>query len=300
MDRATATSQLKEQLRRDVGALYRRADREWSRPISETLHQLRATNTRAVIFGGTLRSLLISRIRNGRFGRPRDVDIVVSGVSIERLREQFRDCVKRETRFGGLQLERTAWQFDVWPLERTWALRDEAECDTRFSKLPFTTFFNLEAVAVDVWNSPGKPRTVYSGDDQFFSGLLDEVLEINREENPFPALCVVRAFVFASSTGFSIGPRLARYLVRHGDMTDEELLSVQHAHYGRPRLDRDIIRRWMDALDAHVSRGTDQPLRLPQHRQLPLWPDEEPPMIKMHLLSLWDTQETSLGSEQRR
>jgi len=285
MDRATAISRLKEQLRRDVGALYQRADREWSRPIVETLHQLRETNTRAVIFGGTLRSLLISRIRSGRFGRPRDVDIVVSGVTIERLREQFRDCVKRETRFGGLQLERTAWQFDVWPLERTWALRDEAKGDARFSKLPFTTFFNLEAVAVDVWSPPGKPRTVYSGDDQFFSGLIDEVLEINREENPFPALCVIRAFAFASSTGFSIGPRLAQYLVRHADISDEELLKVQHKHYGRLRLDRDTIRRWLDSVDAHVSHGTDRPLRLPQYQQMSLWSDDEPPMIKMHLLS---------------
>lgn len=300
MDRATATSLLKEQLRRDVGALYQRADRKWNRPISETLHQLRATNTKAVIFGGTLRSLLMSRIRDGRFGRPRDVDIVVSGVSIECLREQFHECVKRETRFGGLQLERAAWQFDIWPLEQTWALQNESECETCFSMLPLTTFFNLEAIAVDAWSSPGKPRAVYSGDDQFFTGLLDKVLEINREENPFPALCVIRAFVFASSTGFSIGPRLARYLVRHADIPDEDLLDIQQKHYGRPRIDRDTIRRWMDALDIHVSQGTDRPLRLPQYRQLTLWPDEDPSRINMRLLSVLGTQRTSSGSEKRR
>lgn len=289
MDRATATFRLKEQLRRDVGALYRRDDREWSRPIVETLRQLRETNTRAVIFGGTLRSLLMSRLRSGRFGRPRDIDIVVSGISIEGLRDQFRESVKRETRFGGLQLQRTAWQFDVWPLEQTWALRDQAEGDARFSMLPYTTFFNLEAIAVDVWAPPGQPRTVYSGDDQFFRGLLDRVLEINREENPFPALCVVRALVFASSTGFTIGRRLAEYLVRHAHISDEELTEIQQKHYGRARLEPDVMRRWLDVAAAHVATHSHVPLSFPRREQLTFWPEDEPSMIKFHLLHGSDT-----------
>lgn len=299
MDRATAISRLKDQLCRDVGALYHRADREWSRPIVETLHQLQETNTRAVIFGGTLRSLLLSRLRNGRFGRPRDVDIVVSGVSIEHLREQFRDCVRRETRFGGLQLERTAWQFDVWPLERTWALRNGEEGEADFSMLPYTTFFNLEAVAVDVWTPPGKPRAVYSGDDQFFQGLLDEILEINQEENPFPALCVVRSLVFASMTGFAIGPRLAEYLIRHAHISDEELLAVQQKHYGRMRLERDLIRRRLDSVASHVAANPGLPLRLPRHQQLSLWSDHQLSTIKMHMFSAMEAARASSRAEQK-
>src|SRR5438128_121469 len=148
MDRALAISRLKDQLRQDVGALYRRDDREWSRPIVETLHHLRRSNVKAVFFGGTLRALLLARLQQGRFGRPRDLDIVVSGASLDELRERFQHSVRRETRFGGLQLECMNWQFDIWPLEHTWAFQTQPELIPQFAALPLTTFFNLEAVAV--------------------------------------------------------------------------------------------------------------------------------------------------------
>ncbi len=284
MDRVTAISQLKERLRQDVGALYQRQDRAWSKPIVELLHQLRESDIRAVFFGGTLRSLLLSRVQNAKFGRPRDVDIVVAGASLEDLRDRFEHSIRRETRFGGLQLERMSWRFDVWPLDRTWAFRDMSDVVPRFAALPSTAFFNLEAVAVDVWAPPGKKRSIYSGRDQFFEGILDRVLEINREDNPFPALCVVRALVFASSTGFAIGPTLARYLARHVSISNEELAEVQQRHYGYVRLPCDLMRGWLNRVASHVADRPGMPLAFPRHKQLALWPQKEPAMVKFHVL----------------
>jgi hypothetical protein len=285
MDRAADISQLKELLLQDVASLYRRDDREWSKPIVETLHQLRETSVEAVLFGGTLRSLLLSRLQSGRFGRPRDIDIVVSGASVDQLRERFQQSFRRETRFGGIQLQRMSWQFDIWPLERTWAFQSEPKLSPLFATLPSTTFFNLEAVAIDAWASRGRKRVIYSGDDQFFHGLLDKVLEVNREENPFPTLCVVRALVFASSTGFAIGPRLAAYLAKHSAVSDHELTEVQCKHYGQVRLSCEVMRRWLDTAVSHIEVNPGAPLSLPKLGQLTLWADDEPSIIHVHLLS---------------
>lgn len=284
MDRAIIKARLKEQLLHDVAVLYQRDDRAWSKPVVETLQRLRAANIRGVFFGGTLRSLILSRLQSGQFGRPRDIDIVVSGTTIEQLRQHFHDSVRRETRFGGLQIERMSWQFDVWPLEQTWAFRNSEELAPHFSKLPFTTFFNLEAIAVDIWAPPGQQRSVYSGDDQFFDGILDRMLEINREENPFPVLCIVRALVFASHTGFSIGPRLAHYLVEHAvGVSDDELAEVQVKHYGRERIEQDLLRYWLDCVVSHVAKNPGEALTLKRPTQMTLWPEEEATKIKFHL-----------------
>ncbi len=154
MDNATSKTALKKRLLAEVARFCQDDGRLWKKPIVRTLRELRDTATQAVFFGGTLRSLLVSRVYRLRPGRPRDVDIVVAGATIERLRERFEEIVSRETRFGGLQLRRRDWQFDIWPLDRTWAfVRDAAPAV--FSALPSTTFFNLEAIAVEIWARPG-------------------------------------------------------------------------------------------------------------------------------------------------
>jgi len=276
VDKSAAMQQLKTSLLRDVSYLCHRADVKWSEPISQTLRDIRDMQAHAVFFGGTLRSLLLSRLQERRLGRPRDVDIVVSGTRVEELRDRFRRILKRETRFGGLQLQRLNWHFDVWPLERTWAfLQDESE-QPQFAALPSTTFFNLEAIAVDVWPSAGRQRSVYSGDDQFFEGVLSRTIEINREDNPFPSLCVVRALVMASAIDFAIGPRLAGYLTRYGPgTTDSELEEVQIKHYGQLRRDSRTLRAWLHHVAEMYSAASGTPIWLPLPRQRLLWPEDD-------------------------
>ena len=114
-------SSLKRRLVDDVGALFHRNGAHWKEPILDVLNQLRHANVRAVLFGGTLRSLLVSRVFESRFGRPRDVDVVIAGVPLSDLEDRFRDILNRRTRFGGLQLRSGSWQFDMWPVSETWA-----------------------------------------------------------------------------------------------------------------------------------------------------------------------------------
>lgn len=275
MERKAAMELLKSRLRAEVARFYKRDGRLWKQPIVDTLRELQETNARAVFFGGTLRSLLASRMFCHKAGRPRDVDIVVSGALIEDLRERFEEIISRTTRFGGLQLQRLGWQFDVWPLDRTWAFVNDAVVDPEFEHLPSTTFFNLEAIAVEVWASPGKPRAIYSGDDQFFEGLMDRVLEINREENPYPELCVVRALVMSSGLEFQIGPRLAKYVVDHGEvMTQADLAEVQRHHYGSLRREPSQLKSWIEHIANAITETSEGPIRLPLSRQQHLWPNE--------------------------
>ncbi len=279
MDSQTTVDDLKACLRNDVAYLCHRVDRRWAEPIARTFRDLRESKAHAVFFGGTLRSLLLARMSSRgrtRIGRPRDIDIVVDGIDLEDLRIRFASMVSRETRFGGLQLKRLNMQFDVWPLNRTWSfVHDETPTPT-FSDLPFTTFFNVEAIAVDVWAEPGSTRSIYSGDDQFFKGILSRTIEINREDNPFPVLSVARSLIMASFLGFAIGPNLARYLATHGPgISNSEFENIQMKHYGQLRMAPDSMRELIDEIRRKVDRGDAAPFKIPAWRQLMFWPDNE-------------------------
>ncbi len=96
---------LKQLLKREVDRFCRRvvAHDDF---IRHTVNEVRRNNWGAVFFGGTLRSLLISRLAQQTDGRPRDIDIVIQGPPLEILRKVFESCVARETRLVGSNSER--------------------------------------------------------------------------------------------------------------------------------------------------------------------------------------------------
>jgi hypothetical protein len=268
MDKDTVIGRLKDVLRKEVSRLCRSDNRLWKEPIVDTVRELHEANWHAVFFGGTLRSLLTSRLWCRALGRPRDIDIVIRDAGVSSLRRHFKRYVSRETRFGGLQLRRMNWQFDVWPLEQTWALVQDEVKEPSFDDLPNTTFFNLEAIAVEVWPQRGRARVVYSGDNQFFDGITNRFLEINREANPFPVLCVTRALLLAGSLNFCIGPKLSHYIVRHGTgLSGRQLDEIQEKHYGNVRESGDKLRYWIRHIDKSLMAGPESPIFLPIARK---------------------------------
>jgi hypothetical protein len=281
-----AVPDLKRKLMEEVRALFRRNGSVWKEPILDVLEDLRQSNVRAVLFGGTLRSLLVSRLFHGRPGRPRDVDVVICGAPLSQLEEQFRDILTRRTRFGGLQMKRGSWQFDVWPVNETWGFRHGYTGSADFSNLPSTTTFNLEAVAVEAWPDEHRPRALFSGDDQFFEGILARTLELNRDDSPFPELTVVRALVMASELRFKIGPRLSRLIAVVGPSLDEEMFEqVQSKHYGHARMDTRRLKELVAIVSRRSSDG--EPCHLPIMGQLHLWQSEgelSPPRLNIHYL----------------
>ena len=130
---------------------------------------------------------------------------------------------------------------------------------------------NLEAIAVEVWPQKGKGRVVYSGDGQFFEGVANRVVELNREANPFPSLCIVRSLTLAAKLNFSVGPNLARYIVKHASQysaTDYE--DVQKKHYGHLRVDGTQIECWTKTVGDCLEREEDR-IMLPVFRQMEFW-----------------------------
>ena len=238
MDDKLTVSVLKRTLLEEVRSFFRPNRSAWKEPILDVFQDLRQSQFKAVLFGGTLRSLLVSRIFQGRPGRPRDIDVVVSGATLSQLEERFGDILARRTRFGGLRLQNGPWQLDVWPIGETWAFKhDHSAGPADFAALPATTAFNLEAVAVEAWAFEGRRRTLFSGNDQFFDGILSRTIELNRVDNPFPELTVVRGIVLASELGFKVGPRLAGYIGDVGLSMNEKIVEhIQASHYGHARM----------------------------------------------------------------
>lgn len=263
---------LKRTLLQEVAALWHNDGIAWKEPILEVLGGLRKSDVQAVLFGGTLRSLLTARVFERKRGRPRDLDVVISGADLSELEQRFRTILKRRTRFGGLQLTRGPWQFDVWPVGDTWAFKHDRAKLASFAELPSTTTFNLESVAVEVWPTGTRSRAIFSGDDQFFEGILSKTLELNRSDNPFPELTVVRGLVMASQHRFKVGPRFAQYVREAGaSLGEEDLNQIQCSHYGHKRLEG----RTLQALIVSVLRQpAGRSVELPSVGQLHLWTDQ--------------------------
>src|ERR1035438_6552739 len=127
-------------------------------PLISFLRRFSERRLPAVIFGGTLRDLMV----HGPTTEPRDIDVVVDGASIEDLTNLFQDVVVRRTRFGGLHLNVKGWMVDVWPLSDTWALRELRIGSRDFQALTRTTFLNVEAVVIDLTNRRRNGRQIYS------------------------------------------------------------------------------------------------------------------------------------------
>jgi hypothetical protein len=261
---------LKQTLLREVCALSRNDGSIWKGPILDVLSELRQSSAHAVLFGGTLRSLLTARLFYGKRGRPRDIDVVVAGAPIADLEERFGATLNRRTRFGGLQLKRGGWQFDVWPVGDTWAFKHDQTADASFAELPSTTTFNLEAIAVEAWPTTGRSRALFSGDDQFFDGILSRTLELNRDDSPFPELTVLRGLVMASELRFKIGPRFAQYVRDFGyTLSQERFDEIQCAHYGYSRMDSRTLTLLVSQVLMTSSDGRN--VSLPDVGQLHLW-----------------------------
>jgi hypothetical protein len=287
MDEDLQIRKLKELLVNEVARLCGGRKTLWKRPISATLEEIKRNGWSAVFFGGTLRSLLLDRLERDSPGRPRDIDIVLKDVDLNALRQSFDSFLSRETRFGGLQLRRREWQFDLWPLHETHLIKHDRKVNPTFDDLPTTTFFNIEAIAVEVWPRAGRQRRIFSGDDQFFRGILHKTIEINRIENPFPELCVVRAIVMAANSQWRIGPRLSRFLAEEGaKMSPAMFVELQRKHYGRVQWLGEFLPKAIALIQTGIESDPSGSAILILPKQLTFWPEDLSltPRLHLHLL----------------
>lgn len=233
----------------------------WLPAVAEALRGLRR-EPQVALFGGLLRDLVVF----GRDARPRDVDLVVGGVTGEELAAAFHPYTQRATRFGGLQLRVEGVEIDLWPLEATWAFRTHRFSPPSFSELPRTTFLNVEAVAVVVQlGKDGAAGRVH--DAGFFDAVAERRIEINFEDNPRPDLCLARSLDLAARLGYSIGPRLAGFAARWLAQLGEAGFAAAHrAAHGSSACPACLFRAWHQAI---VSLPPGSIVPAPAPSQLP-------------------------------
>lgn len=229
----------------------------------------------AYVVGGTLRDLMLARANSsGTEIVPRDIDVVVLGIPLRELEATFGTLTRRRTRFGGLHLVKEIApncevHFDVWPLSETWAFR---ECGIKadIEHFPLTPFFNLDAVAVELFPQPGHERRIY--EHGFFQGIKTKTIDISFAPNPFPDVCAIRALFMAARLQFSMTLRLAMFICdRARDAGIAALEEAQRSHYGRVRCGGAELQAWLAQVRGQVSaRAALVTIEVPAVRQMQL------------------------------
>jgi hypothetical protein len=224
--------------------------------IYRVFELLDANKYPAFLCGGVVRNMLLG---NNRI--PRDIDIIVGNISRCELEDLFRNYFKVETSLGGLKLQVKEWSIDMWPIEETWAFREGKIDGKEFSDYPKTTFLNIEAIAIQIFNKSEDKKTIYS--NGFFKAIAERTLEINFEDNPAPAECIIRALRIAIDHKFIIGPKLAHFMISSINKMDMENLSRIYKHrYMSQQITADNLRKYFESIKKQVHSSSNRPVNI--------------------------------------
>ena len=185
-----------------------------------------------ILFGGAVRDILANQV-------PRDYDVVVSvdNSELETIVNTFQ-LSSRRNRFGGYSMNLEGQLLDIWSLESTWAFREKF-ISPSVSNLTETVFFNIDSIAVNLSN-----EQVYAS--KFLEALETKFLDIILERNPYPDLCVLRAFVFEKRKHLRFSEQLIEYISKWVNRTVDPvntLIEVQRKHYGFDALDMTCLKK---------------------------------------------------------
>lgn len=200
------------------------------------------------VFGGMLRDLAYTTA--SKFSS--DVDLVVSTEDASELARRLDALGAQRNRYGGSHLAGGTWSIDVWALKDTWAVREGYVAARGFADLIRTTFFNWDAIVLDLNSAEFHYTTSY------FDELAAGYLELNLEPNANPAGNVVRALRYLSTGRAIFGPRLTHYV--HSFLTRalvEKELSVP-TKYVKPLSDLGVV-DLLARMEAHLRRAPESP-----------------------------------------
>tara|TARA_R110002073_G_scaffold118918_1_gene258841 strand:+ start:794113 stop:794910 length:798 start_codon:yes stop_codon:yes gene_type:complete len=215
------------------------------------------------IFGGAIRDIALQ----GAHAKPRDLDIVIRGGSVEKLNECLGDWVKRKTRFGGLKLVTQYEFFDIWPAAETWAFKEFPLYGSDPEDLPRTTPFNIEAIVVSTKASPGKGREVF--EDGFFKSLATRTIDSNFEMHESAELTILRALVTAYKTEFLLSAGLVARLSILANFVDiDQIQNVSETHYGFEYFSDQQLDVVLKSLKLHQCWKPRSSFRMPIFKQM--------------------------------
>lgn len=158
------------------------------------LHQVDQKNIG--VFGGAIRDWYLCR-------KPKDIDIVLDCQPeiLNRLASNFKYI---KTQFDGYQFEVDDLKFDIWRLQDAWFFQ-KGHADISWLNLVHSAPFNIDTVLVRL-----DGQTYDLG---FSTAIFRREIELNNPINKDPKLYIVqRALRFKEKYGFSLGPKLVKFI----------------------------------------------------------------------------------------
>lgn len=247
---------MKRDLRARLGRFVATDSKRHYPHLYSVLEDIRNNNYPAFLCGGAVRDMLLC---NNSI--PRDLDIILGYVSRERLETLFPDHIKGETSLGGLKLQVKDWSIDMWPIQDTWAFKEGKVTGKGFSDYPKITFLNIDAIAIQLFSKKRQKRKIYS--KGFFEAIAERTIELNFEENPAPAECIVRALRIANKFKFVIGPRLARYMISYtNQMEIEELAEIYQRRYMSADVTVEKLHNCFKSIETQMQVSNNRPVKV--------------------------------------
>lgn len=184
-----------------------------------------------VAFGGVPRDIIFFDNKNIR-----DIDLVVTQINNQMIGAIVKHLKYRKTRFGGFKCNINKMPVDIWALNETWAFKQKQfKYNVKFENLPKTVFLSIDALILNL-------RTKELIDYNFKKNYEKKVIDIIFEPNPFPTLCIIRAYKYSNKYNFKFSERLKEYISNYFNNTYNplsELTKMYKSHYGK--LEKPIV-----------------------------------------------------------
>jgi hypothetical protein len=169
-------------------------------PFNQLIHKFE----KSAIFGGAVRDIALF----DPIFKPADIDIVIDCCEWE-LHSFFSDIQHTRNRFGGVRFKFNNQFYDVWCLNKTWAISQNYFDKYELNTLIDTTFFNIDAVFFSLFD-----RKIYAR-SSYIEDLQNRILDINFKPNPNPEGMARRALKYAITRNFSLSSALVEYILEN-------------------------------------------------------------------------------------
>jgi|SRR3989344_5791873 len=202
----------------------KKKDDKFSRCINY-LEMLSAQNQIQLFYvGGFLRDLWLGL-------KPRDIDIIFNSLSQRSFEFAVNNKIVRRNRFDGLKLNIYGVNVDAWPIEKTWTFENNYVLPKSINRFPETTFLTVESLALEVY-APFDSRQGF--EKGFFKACKEKVLELQRPENPFPNLQLIRTYSLQKKLEWKVGLNLREFIKRQLETVNpNELATLYEEHYNK-------------------------------------------------------------------
>ena len=227
-------------------------------PVYGVLKTIHEYGESAFLCGGAVRDILLY----GRQSAPRDLDIILAYLPENHVESLLKTYEGRRTKFGGISIKVLDWNLDIWSLMETWAFKERLVRGFCFADFPKTTFLDIDAVAIELFTKKGCARKIYS--KGFFEAMLNKTIDINFEENPYPAVCIAKSLAYALKFRFKLSRRLAEYIIRYSEQIGaEEIANIFQKRYGNIKISSEKYNFYINAIKEELRVKNTGPIKLP-------------------------------------